>query len=497
MLFNSFNFLVFFPVVTGLYFLLPHRFRWLLLLIASCAFYMFFIPWYIVILIFTIIVDYFAGIFIEKAEGKTRKRWLVMSLIANIGVLAIFKYYNFFNTNLEEMAHFLGWNYGIPMLKMVLPIGLSFHTFQAMSYTIEVYRGNQKAERHVGIYSLYVMYYPQLVAGPIERPQNLLSQFHAPHAFDYQRVTDGLKLMTWGLFKKVVIADRISPLISTVFDHPDKYEGISMFVAASLFSIQIFCDFSGYSDIALGSSEVMGIRLMKNFNRPYSAMSISEFWGRWHISLSTWFKDYLYIPLGGNRNGRAKHIRNLFLTFMISGFWHGANWTFIIWGALHGVYLIFAMLTERVRNHIRQFIGIGRVPLLDQILQKAIVFLLVTLAWIFFRAKTVSAACYMVRHIFSDIPRYLHDIFTNRSFLWLEPLILNRNFNTVWFDFVVLFFAITGMEWLHRLQNKGSMRLLLNKQNFVLRWASYVIILLVILIFGQYHSNNEFIYFQF
>lgn len=289
MLFNSLHFLCFFVIVTTFYFVLPHRYRWFNLLIASCYFYMAFVPAYILILGGTIIVDYVAGIYIEKSTGYRRKFLLMSSLVANIGVLAVFKYYNFLNQNLSLLLQSVGWSNSLPYLSMLLPIGLSFHTFQAMSYTIEVYRGNQRAERHLGIYALYVLFYPQLVAGPIERPQHILHQFYEKHTFDYVNVTNGLKRMAWGLFKKVVIADRLAMAVNTVYDNPTAFVGMPLIVATVCFAFQIYCDFSGYSDIAIGAAQVMGFRLMKNFDRPYFSTSISEFWRRWHISLSTWF----------------------------------------------------------------------------------------------------------------------------------------------------------------------------------------------------------------
>src|ERR1035437_5555581 len=277
MLFNSIPFLIFFPVVTLLYFLLPHKFRWFLLLAASCFFYMFFKPEYILILAFTIVIDYFAGILLENEPDKRkRKKYLVMSIIANIGVLAFFKYYNFLNSNITGMALLFGAKNPIPYLSWLLPIGLSFHTFQAMSYTIEVYRGNQKAERHFGIYALYVMFYPQLVAGPIERPQNLLHQFREKYYYDYDRVLEGLKLMLWGLFKKIAIADRLAIYVNAVYNNPGQHNGKSFALATFFFAFQIYCDFSGYSDIAIGIAKVMGFKLMTNFNRPYFAVNISE-----------------------------------------------------------------------------------------------------------------------------------------------------------------------------------------------------------------------------
>ena len=303
MLFNSIHFIVFFIVVTSAYFALPYKYRWVLLLSASCYFYMAFVPVFILILVFTIIVDYFAGIFIEQSDGKKRKLFLIASLIANIGVLVVFKYYNFMNENFTFLLKGFALENPLPFLKILLPIGLSFHTFQAMSYTIEVYRGNHKAERHFGIYALYVMFYPQLVAGPIERPQNILGQFYEKHDFDYDRVVNGLRLMLWGFFKKIVIADRLAVFVNEVYNQPNEYNGGAIWLSTFFFAIQIYCDFSGYTDIARGAARVMGYELLLNFNRPYFATSIKEFWSRWHISLSTWFRDYLYIPLGGNRVG--------------------------------------------------------------------------------------------------------------------------------------------------------------------------------------------------
>src|SRR5689334_249793 len=362
MLFNSVAFLIFFPVVTTAYFLLPHRFRWMLLLAASCYFYMAFIPKYIFIVLVTITVDYFAGLGLERFEGR-KKRWILLSsILTNIGMLAFFKYFNFANENLAMLAKFIGWNYPIHSLSIILPIGLSFHTFQSLSYTIEVYRGHQKAEHHFGYLALYVMYYPQLVAGPIERPQNILHQLHTEQRFEYQRVTDGLKWMAWGMFKKVVVADRMVLFVNPVYNDPTHHSGPALVFATLAFAIQIYCDFSGYSDIAFGSAQVMGVRLMKNFNHPYFADSISEFWRRWHISLSTWFRDYVYIPLGGNRVAKPRWVFNLFITFLISGLWHGAAWTYIIWGALHGSYFVLSALIGPFWKRLSSLARLDRLP---------------------------------------------------------------------------------------------------------------------------------------
>jgi len=398
MLFNSIQFLLFFPLVTAIYFLLPHKFRWFHLLVASCIFYMAFIPVYIFILLFTIVIDYVAGIMIENAENKKRKYFLILSIVANVGVLCVFKYYNFFVGNVDAFLHSAHINTSpVRYLNIILPLGLSFHTFQAMSYTIEVYRGNQKAERHFGIYALYVMFYPQLVAGPIERPQNLIHQFYEKHTFDYDRITSGLKLMAWGLFQKVVIADRLAKVADTVFDHPANYQGLGLVIGVVFFTFQIYCDFAGYSDIAIGAARVMGFTLMLNFKRPYFAKSISEFWRRWHISLSTWFKDYLYISLGGNRVVVPRWYLNLFIVFLVSGFWHGANWTFVVWGALHGIYMIVFSMYEPFKKKLPGKLKSNALFKLSGIL---LTFSSVALAWIFFRAKTIRVALHLIPRIF-------------------------------------------------------------------------------------------------
>jgi len=487
MLFNSIHFLFFFILVTTTYFAIPHKYRWLLLLASSCYFYMVFVPIYILILGFTIVIDFFAGIYIEKFKGEKRKRFLIASLIANIGILAVFKYYNFFNDNLTSLMHGAGFQNPIPYLSILLPIGLSFHTFQAMSYTIEVYRGNQKAERNFGIYALYVMFYPQLVAGPIERPQNLLHQFYEKHTFDYQRITDGLKLMVWGLFKKVVIADRAAILVNQVYGDPASYEGIPLIIATLFFTFQIYCDFSGYSDMAIGAAQVMGFKLMTNFNRPYYSKSISEFWKRWHISLSTWFKDYLYISLGGNRVSIPRWYFNLFFVFLVSGFWHGANWMFIIWGALHGFYLVFAILTQRVRSRFQNFLGLKEYSNVNRFIQVSITFVLVWFAWIFFRAKTVPDAFYIVTHLFSGISTVL-------DLTSLKYCLTNLGISK--YDFVILLFSISFMEFVHYKQRNKKLRLEIALKPVWLRWSFYYFVILSIIVFGVF-NKSQFIYFQF
>jgi len=398
LLFNSFTFVVFFIVVTGLYFQLSHRLRWALLLAASCFFYMFFVPVYILILAVTIAVDYVAGIWIEDTDDPRRKKlYLVGSIVTVCAVLFVFKYFNFFNENFAALADALGWNYSIEALRIALPIGLSFHTFQSLSYVIEVYRGRQKAERHFGIYSLYVMYFPQLVAGPIERPQNLLHQFHERKTFDLARAQSGLSLALWGLFKKVVVADSLAIYTEAIYSHSEHHTGATLLVATYCFAFQIYCDFSGYSDIARGVSRVYGIELMRNFDAPYLSRSISEFWTRWHISLSTWFKDYVYFPLGGSRVPLLRNFFNIFVVFLLSGFWHGANWTFIVWGALHAAYLAIG----RLRQLLFARIGLSTAPQggVRGVIACLITFHLVLIGWVFFRATDVSQAFAITRSI--------------------------------------------------------------------------------------------------
>jgi alginate O-acetyltransferase complex protein AlgI len=398
MLFNSLSFLIFFPVVTVAYFLSPQRWRTPLLLAASCVFYMAFVPSYILILVFTIVVDYFAGIWIDRSVGRRRKAALIASIVANVGVLAVFKYYRFVFDNLAAIRGWTGVPLSLPALNIILPIGLSFHTFQAMSYTIEVYRGAQKPERNFLTYALYVMFYPQLVAGPIERPQNLLHQFYERHEFVYDRVAGGLVRMAIGLFKKVVLADSLASYVNLVYSNPRQSHGIALVVATVFFAFQIYWDFSGYSDIALGSAQVMGFRLMENFRTPYLARSIGEFWRRWHISLSTWFRDYLYVPLGGAKGPALRTYRNLMIVFLLSGLWHGASWNFVIWGGLHGTFLIIGRATRPLRERVLAAFRLTRESRFVATVSMAANFVLVTLAWVFFRARTFDDAIYVLTH---------------------------------------------------------------------------------------------------
>ncbi len=492
MLFNSLQFLLFFPIVTALYFALPHRARWPMLLAASCWFYMAFIPIYILILGFTIVVDYFAGLAIARSAGRRRKTFLVASILANCGVLAFFKYYNFLNDNLLLLLQPLHLGHGLPYLHILLPIGLSFHTFQAMSYTIEVYRGRHAAERNFGIYALYVMFYPQLVAGPIERPQNLLHQFRERHAFDGARVADGLKQMLWGLFQKVVVADRLAPFVNQVYDHPHDYRGLPLLLATIFFAFQIYADFAGYSDIAIGAARVMGFQLMRNFNHPYFSRSISEFWKRWHISLSTWFRDYVYLPLGVNHLGRGRWLLNLFLTFLVSGLWHGARWTFVIWGGLNGLYLIAEIVAADLSRRRRWVGRVGRLLGRFPGLQIAWTFVLTCVAWVFFRAQSFRDAVGILGGMVGGMPDSLRHL-TVHDYVKANVLLGQSRG-----EFLYAWLAIAALLGVHLAQARvGSVRVRLAAWPLPVRWAAYYALLVAVLFFGAFNQSRQFIYFQF
>jgi len=482
LIFNSLPFLIFFPIVILLYFSISHKYRWILLLIFSYYFYMSWKAEYGILLAVSTLVDYFAGRGMEKFKKKViRKSILAFSLTSNLGLLFTFKYFNFVSESTRQVLSLFSMSFSQPVLNVILPVGISFYTFQTMSYTIDVYREKIKAEKHLGIFAVYVSYFPQLVAGPIERASNLLPQFRKKHYFNNALASDGLKLMLWGFFKKIVIADRLAILVDAVYSNPYAYDGGPLILATFFFAIQIYCDFSGYSDIAIGASQIMGIRLMDNFRRPYYSKSISEFWKRWHISLSTWFRDYLYIPLGGNKTKtKTKWYFNLFVVFLISGLWHGAAWTFVIWGALHGSYLILGIITFNMREKFKKKIKLFNNKLFANSLSLAITFLLVCFAWIFFRANSVSDAIYIITHLTSNL--------TNRfsgSNLELDGL-----------EIVIGIVAIMFMEIVHLIQEHKGMRHFLSKRPAWLRWIIYMVIILFILLFGIF-TTKQFIYFQF
>jgi alginate O-acetyltransferase complex protein AlgI len=481
MLFNSFHFFIFFALIIAAHFMLPQKYRWALLLVSSCYFYMAFIPIYILVLGLSIVIDYVAGIWIEDAPPAQRKALLSVSIIANVALLVVFKYFNFINENIATLARVLHWNYGVEKLSIVLALGLSFHTFQAMAYTIEVYRGKVKAERHFGIYALYVMFFPQLVAGPIERPQNMLHQFHATHTLEAPRWRSGLQIILWGLFKKVVVADLMSPLVGNVYATPHHFSGPILIIATLFFTIQIYCDFSGYSDIAIGAARLLGYDLMINFRQPYFAKSISEFWHRWHISLSTWFRDYVYIPLGGNRTSVFRMRLNLLIVFAISGLWHGASWTFVVWGMLHGSYLVMSQALAPARETCSSLLRLSRIPGLVGLVQGLWVFLLVMTGWIFFRATSLSDAMHILTHAHVLKGFHADDLFM----LGLQRFEMAFAFLMIVIVMVVDWILVKRPEFIMYYWHKSAFR-----------WACLIGCFYCIVFFGVF-DNVTFIYFQF
>lgn len=480
MLFNSYEFLLFFPAVVALYFATPYRWRWLLLLGASYYFYMCWKPEYVVLIIVSTLIDYYAARQISSASTPARRKtYLTLSLLSNLGLLFSFKYLSFFNESLRAVFHQFDLFYSVPAFDLLLPVGISFYTFQTISYTIDVYKGVIQPERHLGKFALYVTFFPQLVAGPIERSGNLLPQLQSlRYKFDHDRVVDGLRLMVWGFFKKVVIADRLAACVNLVYNNPAEYHGMQVVLATVFFAFQIFCDFSGYSDIAIGAAKILGVDLMKNFDKPYSARSISEFWKRWHISLSTWFKDYVYIPLGGNRVIKWRWYYNLFITFLISGLWHGANWTFIVWGALHGFYLVFAIVARPAKDALIKRAGLDKFPGLLKASQVISTFILVNLGWVFFRANNLSDAMLLLQNMFAFAP--LTEIF---DLITPGALLINLA-------------LIAVLELAHYFETDKEFIRSLSARPALVRWPAYVAVTLAILYLST-SGGQQFIYFQF
>lgn len=490
MLFNSWEFAVFLPIVVGLYFGLPHRTRWAWLLVSSCVFYMFFIPEYILILFLTIAVDYVGGIMIERSTGSAKKVWLWTSLVVTCAILFVFKYFNFAREAILTLGSALGYPEIWPpnaSMSLLLPIGLSFHTFQSLSYVIEVYRGHQKAERHFGIYSVYVLFFPQLVAGPIERPQNLLHQFREKHVFDPIGAASGLRLIVWGLFMKTVVADRLGVIVDFVYDKPDAAPAFAKALATIFFAFEIFADFQGYSNVARGVARLMGFELMKNFDNPYGSKSVTEFWRRWHISLSTWFRDYVFVPLGGSHGSGVRTAVNLLITFGISGLWHGANWTYVIWGALNGAYVILEKLMGLpkifARNATTRAVGL------------AWTFSLILTTWVFFRASSVNQGL----QILSALPEGMIDFFDIFVSGQLFDDSILKALGTSGVDLLCAIFGILAMQMIESLK----LRIDFEKRDWGsfpwTRWVGYALVVGVVIVSWIYFpaSNKPFIYFQF
>lgn len=478
MLFNSFSFAIFLPIVFAVYWLVPKRFQWAIMFVASYYFYMSWNVKYVFLILFTTVISYITGILVEKESSANKKKlYLILALVASLGVLFFFKYFNFFSNSITDFLQLFSIKLNPITLKVMLPVGISFYTFQTLSYVIDVYKGDAKAEYHFGKYATFISFFPQLVAGPIERTQNLMSQIKEEHSFDYNKATYGLRVMAWGFFKKMAIADSLAVYVDKIYDNVYENSGFSLVVATVFFAIQIYCDFSGYSDIALGTAKLFGIDLMQNFKSPYFSSSVKELWSRWHISLSTWFRDYVYIPLGGNRVSKLRHKVNLIITFLVSGLWHGANWNFVIWGGLHGV----AQVVESVflpKN--KKFSTVGR------LIRIPFVFAFTCFAWIFFRAQTFSEALFVIKNLFSGITTPVSYVLNGYANIGMPKE------DVLAYLCVILILAVFDYTSMKQdvYEKIGMMKM-------PVRWLLYFIIVWLIIFFTPVTSGSEFIYFQF
>ncbi len=478
MIFDSLDFALFLPIVFVLYWFVLQRslaIQNIFLLIASYFFYACWDYRFLFLLIFSTFLDYFTGIKIARAKSKIEKRtWLWISIVINLGFLSVFKYYNFFITSFQEVVAVFGLQMNVWTLQLILPVGISFYTFHGLSYIIDIYYDRIKPELNFVEYAVFVSFFPLLVAGPIERATHLLPQIKQKRHFDYTKAVDGCRQILWGLFKKIVIADNCGTFVNTVFSNPAEHSGSTLALGAVLFAFQIYCDFSGYSDIALGVARILGIELLRNFAFPYFSRDVAEFWRRWHISLSSWFKDYLYIPLGGSKGGTSMRIRNTLIIFLVSGFWHGANWTFIVWGLLHALFMIPSMIQNTNRKNLETVAQGRTLPTLRELVAMLSTFMLVTVAWIFFRAENLTIAC-----------RYLYCMCAASIVNMPNWAIFPKK---IW----ILLPILLVVEWLGREQKYALAALRLPTWA---RWTFYYLLILAILHFGG--AKQQFIYFQF
>ena len=479
MLFNSIDFAIFLPIVFILYWFVTNKNIKLQNLIIVAASYVFYGWWswiFLSLILFSTIVDYLVGLGLEKEENKNKRKLLLLaSILINLGFLSVFKYYNFFLDNFITAFSFFGTDIKANSLNLILPVGISFYTFQTLSYTIDVYKRKFEPTKDFIAFAAFVSFFPQLVAGPIERAANLLPQFYRKRIFEYDKAVDGLRQILWGLFKKIVIADNSAKIANEIFNNSTDYSGSTLVLGAIFFAFQIYGDFSGYSDIAIGTSRLFGFNLIQNFAFPYFSRDIAEFWRRWHISLSTWFRDYLYIPLGGSRCGTSMKVRNTFIIFLVSGFWHGANWTFIVWGALNALYFIPLLLLKKNRINTNIVAQEKYLPTIKEFFQISLTFSLTVLAWVFFRAENIDHAWSYMTTIFSK------SLFTMPYYAGMErPMLL-----------VILLIVV---EWGGR-KNKFALENLKNKYNSPIRWMLYLLLVMSIVIYKT--GNQEFIYFQF
>ncbi len=483
MLFNSFSFLAFFTVLVVVYYLIPHKFRWILLVAASLYFYSTFNVGYVLLLLGSALVAYFAGLAIGATQGRRRGTILVVGVLASLAPLFVYKYLDFLTESLDALlasAGLVSSESLFPKLELLLPAGLSFFTFSCVSYLLDVYGGQISAERNLGRLALYVSFFPKLLAGPIERATTFLPQLTRAIRFDPDAATQGLQLILWGLFKKVVIADRLAVFVDAAYRRPGMTSPVDLVLATYFFAFQIYCDFSGYSDIAIGTARVFGFKLMENFRRPYFSKSVVGFWGkdRWHISLNRWFRDYMYIPMGGSRVPRLRFYFNLMTVFLVSGLWHGANWTFVIWGALNGLYQVLTLATTDIRERL------GKLPRplapIGSFLSIVVTFHLILVSWVFFRAASVSDASIVFSRVAESLPN-LPTLFTARAYT--EEIVLS----------LVLIVVLLVVE---AIDEQRSLWERLRARPTYVRWAFYYAVLISLLVLGKW-GFKQFVYMQF
>lgn len=498
MLFNSMEFLIFFPIVLVIYYIIPDKIKYLWLLMTSYYFYMCWNVEYALLILISTIITYISGLLIEKIKHldcqddkkiKYKKMTVAGSFFINLGILVYFKYTNFFIETLNMIFQNIGISLSIPAFDIILPVGISFYTFQALSYTMDVYRDDIYAEKNFYRYALFVSFFPQLVAGPIERSKNLLKQLAVPKKFNFEMAREGFLLMLWGYFLKVVLADRIAIFVDTVYGDYVTYSGYYLIIATVLFAVQIYCDFAGYSIVAIGASKILGIQLMENFDAPYLSKSVAEFWRKWHISLTSWFKDYLYIPLGGSRKGKARKYLNKLIVFLVSGLWHGASFSFVIWGGLNGIYQIIGENLQPLRDKAVNFLGLHRESLAHKMMKAIVTFVLVDFAWIFFRANNVNDAFEIISSMFK----------VNNPWILFDGSIYTCGLDIK--NYWVMIFSIFILLFADYCKYKGiKIREVIVKQDYWFRWVFVAVVISVILTFGIWgpnYSESNFIYFQF
>jgi alginate O-acetyltransferase complex protein AlgI len=489
MTFTSGTFLLFFAVVVCAFYLLPRLGRWPVLLAASYVLYASVSFKYTLALVLVTVITYGAGFVVSRPGGRHARRLaLVVAVCLGLAPLIVVKYSGFIGGSLSALLSAIGVQVHLSEWSLLLPVGLSFYTLKAVSYLVEVYREPARIEQHPGRYALSISFFPQVFAGPIERPTHFLPQLTPRQSLEAGAAAAGLRLMAWGYFKKLVVADRLALVVDQVYANPSGYKGLALIATALAFAVQIYCDFSGYSDIANGAATVLGFAPVENFRRPYYARSVQEFWRRWHITLSTWFRDYLYIPLGGNRTSAARWTFNIMLTFVASGLWHGAGWTFVVWGGLHGAYMVLGRFTSRARERLAGAVRLDRTPRLRAVLAGLVTFVLVTVAWVFFRAASFSDACYILTHLSSGLGRQLG------SFAGLKGALRGIGFTSL--SLLITLASLGILQVVEILQESGRGWEMTERRPAWVRFGAYYAIIVAVLLLGVF-GRNEFIYFQF